>query len=399
MGSIAISQHGKIIYTKSVGYADIENKIKANADTKYRIGSITKTFTTVLIFKTIEENKLDLNQTIDKFFPGFPKGEKITIKLMLNHRSGIHNFTSDPNYINWNTKPKTEQEMVELISKMGSDFEPDSKAEYSNSNFVLLSYILQKIHNKKYSDLVKNYITEPLGLKNTYLGGKISPKNNECYSYLFLENWVLESETDISIPLGAGGISSTPSDLVQFSNGLFSGKLIKKENLDLMQTIKDDYGTGLFQFPFYNYKGYGHTGGIDGFTSVFSHFSEGNVSYSIISNGLNYNHNNISIAVLSAIFDKPYEIPEFIKMELKSEDLDKYLGVYSSTQIPLKITITKKDKILFAQGTNQPELPLEATGENKFSFEQLNVILEFNPKENIMILKQGGGQFTYTKDK
>lgn len=398
MGSVAVSQNGKIIYTKSVGFSDFENNIKADEKSKYRIGSISKTFTAVLIFKAVEERKTDLNQTIDKYFPTIKNADKITVKHLLHHRSGIHNFTNDEDYLTWNTKAKTEKEMVEIIAKAGSDFEPDSKAEYSNSNYVLLTYILEKSFKKPYADLLTEYITKPIGLENTYLGGKINPKNDECNSYRFIENWKPEPETDIYVPLGAGGIVSTPSDLVKFSDALFSGKLIKTESFEQMKAIKENYGIGLFQIPFYDKLGFGHTGGIDGFTSIFSNFSDGNISYALTSNGTNFNNNDVSIAVLSAVYDKPYDIPEFKTFNVSSEDLDKYLGVYSSSQIPLKITITKDNMILIAQATGQPAFPLEATEKDKFKFDQAGVVLEFNPTEKTMILKQGGGQFTFTKE-
>lgn len=398
MGSVAVFQNEKMIYTKSIGFSDFENHIQANGNSKYRIGSISKTFTTVLVLKAIQEKKLDLNQTIDKFFPTIQNANKITIKDLLNHRSGIHNFTNDEPYITWNTQVKSEKEMVDIIANGGSDFEPDSKADYSNSNYVLLTYILEKTFKKSYADLLKKYITKPLGLSNTYLGSKINVENNETKSYSYVDTWKVETETDISIPLGAGGIVSTPSDLVKFSDALFSGKLLKKESLELMKTIKDDYGIGLFKFPFNGKVGYGHTGGIDGFTSVFSYFPDGNVSYAMTSNGTNFNNNDISLAVLSAIYNKPYDIPEFKTYEVKSEDLDPYLGVYSSTQIPLKITITKENKTLRAQATGQSSFPLEATEKDKFKFDQAGIVLEFNTTEKTMILNQSGGQFTFTKD-
>lgn len=284
MGSVAVSKNGKIIYTKSVGFSDFENNLKATEKSKYRIGSISKTFTAVLVFKAVEERKIALNQAIDKYFPTIKNASKISISHLLYHRSGIHNFTNDKDYFTWNTKAKTEKEMVEIIAKAGSDFEPDSKAQYSNSNYVLLTYILERSFKKSYADLLTEHITRPLGLKNTYLGGMINQKNNECNSYRFIENWELEPETDISVPLGAGGIVSTPSDLVKFSDALFSGKLIKKESLEQMKTIKENYGIGLFQIPFNNSIGFGHTGGIDGFTSIFSNFADANISYALTSN-------------------------------------------------------------------------------------------------------------------
>jgi D-alanyl-D-alanine carboxypeptidase len=398
MGSVAVSKNGEIIYTKSIGLADVENNVKSTENSKYRIGSISKSFTTVLILKAVEQKKLDLNLTIDKWFPTIKNAKKITVKHLLSHRSGIHNFTDDKDYLTWNTQPKTEIEMIEIIKKGGSDFNPDSKAEYSNSNFVLLTYILEKTYTKSYSDLLQELIVKPTGLTNTYVFGKINPNNNECKSYSFAGSWKIETETDFTIPLGAGAINSTPSDLTKFADALFSGKLLTNESLEIMKTIKDGYGIGLFQIPFYKSIGYGHTGGIDGFSSIYSYFADDKISYALISNGTNINNNDISIAVLSAVYNKPYEIPVFTTFSLTSENLDKYLGVYASKQIPMKITITKEGNTLIAQGTGQPPFPLEATDKDKFKFDQAGAKFEFNPNEKTMILFQGGGQITFTKE-
>ncbi|MGJ1269219.1 serine hydrolase domain-containing protein [Sphingobacterium spiritivorum] len=398
MGSIAISQNGERVYAKSVGYIDLENKIKANENSKYRIGSISKTFTTVLVLKAVEDKKLSLDQTIKQYFPAIKNADKITVSHLLNHRSGIHNFTDDADYLNWNTKVMSEKDMVDVITKAGSDFEPDSKGEYSNSNFVLLTYIVEKTFKKSYADLLTAYITKPLGLQNTYLGSKINVKNNEAKSYDFAGDWKPESETDISIPLGAGGIVSTPSDLTKFAEALFNGKLLTKASVELMKTIKDNYGMGLFQTPFYDKKGYGHSGGIDGFSSTFSHFEDGNVAFALTSNGTDFNNNNIAIAALSAVYNKPFDIPDFKTYENSSEDLDIYLGSYASTQIPIKITVTKDNKTLVAQASGQPSFSLEATEKHKFKFDQAGIVMEFNPDNNSFVLKQRGGEFLFTKE-
>jgi len=395
MGSVAISKNGKIIYLKSIGYADIGNSIKATKETKYRIGSISKSFTAVLALKAVENKKLELNQTIDKWFPTIKDSEKITVKQLLNHRSGIYNFTNNSNYITWNTQSKTEKEMVEIIKAGGNNFTPDSKAEYSNSNYVLLTYILEKTFMKSYSELLQEYIIKPIDLKNTYIFGKINTRNNESKSYKFLGSWIEEPETDYTIPLGAGAITSTTSDLTKFADALFGEQLLTTESLEIMKTVQEGYGYGLFQIPFYNSVGFGHTGGIDGFSSVYSHFPEDNISYALTSNGTNINNNDISIAVLSAVYDKSYGIPEFTSYV--PEELDKYLGVYSSDQIPLKITITKDVNTLIAQGTGQPAFPLEAINKDIFKFDQVGAKFEFNPTKNTMILFQNGMQINFTK--
>lgn len=397
MGSVAVSHNGNIIYSKSIGYTDVEKNKKANENSKYRIGSISKTFTTVLVMKAIEAKKLDLNQTIETFFPTIPNANRITIKQLLGHRSGLHNFTNDADYQTWHNQAKTEKEMVEIITKAGSDFEPDSKAEYSNANFILLSYILEKIYKESYASLLDKQICQPLGLKNTMFGDKINTADNQAKSYSYKGSWKEESETDTTIPLGAGGIISTPTDLTQFSDALFGGKLLKTESLELMKTVVDNYGLGLFRIPFYEKIGFGHTGGIDYFTSIFIYFPDTNLSYVLLSNGTNYNNNSISIAVLSAVYGKDYEIPEFSNYEVDAETLTQYHGVYTSVTIPLKITISQEENTLMAQVTGQPSFPLEATAKDEFKFDLAGVVIEFIPNEKKLILKQAGLELIFIK--
>jgi CubicO group peptidase (beta-lactamase class C family) len=158
MGSVALMKNGKIIYKNQIGYSDIERQKKQNENTKYRIGSISKTFTSVLVFKAVEEGKLVLNKTINNYFPDIKNSNSITISNLLNHRGGIHNFTDDREYLEYHTKPKDKIEMLSIIAKFDSDFEPNSKSEYSNSNYVLLSYILEKTYNKTFSEILKDEI-------------------------------------------------------------------------------------------------------------------------------------------------------------------------------------------------------------------------------------------------
>lgn len=396
MGSVAILKEGNIIYSKQIGFTDVETQKKPDSNTKYRIGSISKTFTATLIFKAIEEGKIDLNETINNYFPTVKNSNIITISNLLYHRSGIHNFTNEKAYLSYNTQPKNEKQMLAIISKFDSDFKPNTKSEYSNSNYVLLSYILEKIYNKTFSEILDEKIINPLNLKHIYFGSKINLENNEAYSYK--GKWDKQTETDMSIPLGAGGIISTPTDLLKFAEALFNYKIISKSSVTKMQTLKDNYGMGLFKLPFYNTFSYGHYGGIDGFSSVFGYFPKEQCAFALTSNGSNYDNNKIAIALLSCLFEKPFNIPTFENYEVKPEDLDVYLGVYSSPSFPLKITITKSNNTLMAQATNQPSFSLEATKKDTFKFDQAGIVLEFDTANNQMNLKQGGGVFKLTKE-
>lgn len=398
MGSLALSHKGEIVYTKAIGYADVSSQKKSDVKTNFRIGSISKTFTAVLILSAIEEGKLSLEQTIDAYFPTVPNAKDITVSQLLNHRSGIFNFTNAPDYLNWNTKSKTRKELIKIIAEGGSIFTPNSKAEYSNSNYVLLTFILETVFKESYSKLIQEKIAGPLLLSSTYFGGNITIENNESNSYQYTTKWEKQPATDMSIPLGAGAIVSNPTDLNKFIKCIFDGDIISKESLDIMTTIKDGYGMGLFQVPFNDKKGYGHTGGIDGFSSLTYYFPEDKLSISLTSNGSRYSNNDIAIASINAFYGIPFKLPNFQIVEMTSAELISYLGVYGSEQIPLKITITEENGALYAQATGQAAFPLEAKGNDVFEFLAAGVRLEFQPIQNTMTLKQGGGSFKYVKE-
>jgi CubicO group peptidase (beta-lactamase class C family) len=398
MGSLSISENGKIAYSKTIGKADLASGKSSDNLTKYRIGSISKMFTACLIFQAIEENKLSLKQNINRFFPKITGAKEISIGNLLNHRSGIHNYTNDTSYFNYYTASKSQKEMLEIIQASGSDFKPNSKAEYSNSNYILLSFILEKIYKKSYEELLDIKIIQPQGLKNTYFGKKLELAKNECASYRFSGKWELENETHSSVSLGAGGIVSTTKDLLFFISNLFEGKIINTASLEQMTKLEDGYGMGIFPVPFYDKKGFGHTGGIDGFSSFLYIFPEEKISIALTSNGSRFNNNDIAIAALSDCFDKPFTLPSFYAVALTSADLDKYLGSYANPEIPIKISITKNSLSLIAQATGQPSFTLETIGKDSFEFSPAGVEIQFIPEKNLLILKQGGGEFSFKRE-
>ena len=397
MGSIAINQSGKIIYTKQVGLSNIEKKIKPNNFTKYRIGSITKTFTSVLIHQAIEENILSGEEKLFQYFPTIQNADKITINNLLNHTSGIYNYTDDSSYFDWSSKPHTRDEVLQIIKKGGTVFIPGTKAEYSNSNYYLLSLILEKKYQKSYSQLVREKIITKIGLKNTAVGKKINSGANEAISYYYKGDWEKATETDMSVPLGAGSIVSTPSDITRFVHGLFAGSLISLESLEQMKKETFHFGKGLFVLSFPDAKGYGHTGGIDGFTSVFCYFPELKTSFAFSANGINYPYNKISQTLAKAILNKPYEIPVFFSLTIAADTLKTYAGSYSSKELPIKIDISINKTVLMAQASGQPAFALEAIAHNQFKLEQVGAVLEFIANGQMKLI-QGGRTFLFTKE-
>ena len=401
MGSLAISVDGQIIYSRAFGYRSINKgeKIVSDSHTKYRVGSITKMFTATMIFQLIEEGKLKLNDRLAKWFPELPNAQKITIGNMLDHRSGLHNFTADTAFWQYVTQPCAEAELTAIFAKQKPDFEPDEKAEYSNTNFVLLGYIIKRITKKAYSEELKERIVSKIGLNDTYYGGKTNVKNNEAHSYAFAVNWMQMEETDMSIPGGAGAIISTPTDLTKFIEALFAGKLISKDHLNLMKTLNDNFGMAMFETDFDGKKGYGHDGGIDLFRSTLTYFPDQKLAIAYCSNNGAYNFDKVKEAALSIYFNKPFTFPEFKPTSLKSEVLDKYPGIYSTKQMPSKITITRNNNTLIVQVTGQPQFVLEPVAQDRFTVSEVGTILDFEPGKNRFVLEQGNSEMYFTKDK
>lgn len=253
------------------------------------------------------------------------------------------------------------------------------------------------MYKKSFAQLLEEKITKPLKLKNTYLGGKINPKNNEALSYFHDEkDWKKETETDLSYVLGAGGIVSTTSDLMAFHQGLFGGKLLKKETLKTMTTAKGDFGMGIYQVPFNKKRAYSHNGGIDGFSSIVGTFLDDKITFVRLSNGVNFNPNDVDLAVLSATFGQDFEIPKFEEKAIDTSD-EKYVGTYSTSVIPMKIKVFWQGEQLTAQATGQEAFPLKQVSENSFKFDEAGIAMEF-PEKGKMILKQGGGTVRFTRE-
>src|SRR5881296_63231 len=371
MGSLTIAKDGKVLYTRAIGYSRINPKKPLTAANRFRIASITKMFTAAMILQLVEEGKLKLTDTLDKFFPQVPNAQKITIAQILSHRSGIRNVRRDQNSQgNVNTTPITKDEMLALIAKATPDFEPDSKQSYSNSGYFLLGLIIEKLTGKPYEEALKERITSKIGLKDTYTAtGSIDVNKNESLTYLNVGgDWKQVPETHPSILFGGGAIVSTPNDLAKFIQALFDGKIVSKENLDQMKTIRDGDGLGLGMEPF-TFAGktfYGHAGGGDNYGAWLAYEPEEKLAVAYTTNAKVYPVKNIMSGIIDIYYNKRFQIPAFETFAVSPEVLDKYVGVYSSPEVPVKFTITRQGATLYVQPGAQSAAPLEATAQDKF---------------------------------
>lgn len=403
MGSLAIAKDGKVLYTRAIGYGQISGTEKKplTAASRFRIASIGKTYTAVMILQLVEERKLKLNDTLDRFFPEVPNAAKITIVHMLSHRSGVPNLRREWDPLrNWRNGI-TKDETLALIARATPDFEPGTKQAYSNAGYFLLTRILEAITGKSYADALADRITSRTGLADTYVeAGFLDVNKNESLTYnYFGGEWKQHPETHPSIAYGAGQIMSTPHDLARFIHALFDGKLVSKESLDQMTTIRDGEGLGLVPFTYVGRTFYGNTGGGDNHGSWLVYEPQEKLAVAYTTNAKVYPVAKIVTGVIDICYHQPFQIPSFEGIAVSPEILASYVGVYSNPEAPVKFTITTKDATLFGQPGNESPAPLEATAPDKFQLAGGRVVFEFDAAKGQMLIKRGGTERVFTKEK
>ena len=398
MGSLTIAKDGKVLYTRAIGYGQINGteKIPLSTHSRFRIGSITKMFTAVMILQLVEERKLKLNDTLDKFFPEIPNAKKIAIAHILAHRSGIPNSRAGSK-----TNAVTKDEVLALISKATPDFEPGTKHSYSNAGYFILGLIVEKVTGKSYAEALEQRISSRIGLKDTYAAtGDIDVNKNETLAYIhFGGDWKQMTEIHSTILFGGGQIVSTPNDMAKFIHGLFESKLISQENLNRMKTVTDGEGLGMTTFTFAGKTFYGETGGGDNRGAWLAYEPEEKLAIAYATNAKIYPVSNIVSGVVDIYYGKPFKIPALQSLAVSLEILEKYVGVYSTPQTPAKARITRSGDTLYFQPPGATSaVPLEATAENKFQIEGA-AVFTFDAAKNEMTIKRRGTERVFTKEK
>jgi CubicO group peptidase (beta-lactamase class C family) len=354
-------------------------------------------FTSVMILQLVEEGKLKLSDTLDKFLPQIPNAQKITIAHLLAHRSGIPN-TRPPS----KTNAVTKDEMLALISKGTPDFEPDTKHSYSNAGFFILGLIVEKVSAKSYEDALKERITSRIGLSDTYApAGDIDVSNNESLAYTYFDgSWKPVREMHSSILFGGGQIVSTPNDLAKFIQALFDLKLISQATLDQMKTMRDGDGFGMTTFTFGGKTFYGESGGGDNRGAWVAYEPEEKLAVAYATNAKIYPVNNIMNGVVDIYCHRPFQIPALESIAVNPDVLDRYVGTYTTPGAPAKASVTRDGSTLFFQPPGaSTAVPLEATAEDKFQIEGAATFTFDAAKNQMTVKRRAGAERVFTKEK
>ncbi|WDF77309.1 serine hydrolase [Mucilaginibacter sp. KACC 22773] len=382
IGSLTITQNGKMIYQRSFGKDQ-------NPSTEYRIGSITKVFTAILTYQLIDGRRLTLSDRLSLFFPGLPNADKVTVAQLLGHRSGLANFTNNTDFDTWKDQPKTHAELLEMISRQKPDFEPDAKADYNNSNYLLLGYIAEKLYGQPYQNVVTNQIIRPLGLKHTYYGEKVGFMPGEATSYKYFDsNWKPDRAVCLDNFGGAGALISTPRDLCSFITALFSGKLISAGSLAIMKTMRDGYGKGLFPYGDALNPGFGHNGKTEGFGSSMQYYPKEGLAIAYCTNGEVFPKARILDHIFKACFHISDTLETFQSVQLDSTRLSAFTGTYSAPSGMQVVNRLDKGKLLIS--VKGKDFELTAISPNEFWNKPFGFFFYFDDGGKRLLLQDVG---------
>ncbi|MFH1831675.1 MAG: serine hydrolase [bacterium] len=404
-GSVLVAKDGKIVLCKGYGMANYELDVPNTPETIFRLGSVTKQFTAMAIMQLQEKGLLSVEDTLSKYISDYPNGENITIHQLLAHTSGIPEILKFPESKKKKIKPQTLEQLIEIFKNKPLDFEPGEKHSYSNSGYILLTYIIEKVSGKKYETFLKENIFDPIGMKNTGCDQFKAIIKNRASGYTRDGDLLVNADyIDMSFPAGAGVLYSKLEDLFLWNQALNSEKLLSQKSRDAMFTphvivnTNDpkslSYGYGLRMGKKHNRNVILHTGGIDGFASIFCRYPDDNVCIIILSNFEFSNKSKIADDLAAIVFGEKYEIPKKrIAIDINPEIYDHYVGKYKLKE-DLIITVIKENNRLFdlPKGQKKYELLPETESDffHKFVDSKISFVKDKDGNVTRLIVREDG---------
>lgn len=321
-GVALISHKGKVLFKKGYGKANFEWDINHTVEGKFKIASITKQFTAMLILQLVEQKKLKLDEKLIEYYPGYraDTGSKITIKQLLNHTSGLGNFFHLDGYkVVEARNPYTLDEFISKFCSEDLNFEPGTQFRYSNAGYTILGKVIEQVTGKSYSEVLTQQILKPLNMNNSGFNRQHSILNNRVTGYERLFNRLeLPSFIDMSVPFSAGSMYSTAMDLYLWDRGLAENKILSKPLTTVLYQVSEhrNYAAG-WLVDNYPEERFGkaltrvhHGGMIPGFNANISRVLEDDILIVLLDNTGGAPMTPITEKVLSIIYDKDYEEPE-----------------------------------------------------------------------------------------
>lgn len=397
MGSVLIAKGDRVLLSQGYGSANLEWDIPNSPTTKFRLGSVTKQFTASCVLLLEERGKWKITDPIKKYMPDAPAAwDKVTIYHLLTHTSGIPSFTGFPDYADSKAKTTTPKELVDRFRTKPLEFEPGTKWNYSNSGYVLLGYLIEKVSGQSYQQFLQANIFDRLGMEDSGYDSNTAIIHHRASGYTPSRDGIMNTGfNNMTVPFSAGGLYSTTEDLLKWERGLFGGKVLSAASLKEMTTpFKENYAFGLFVSSPNGHKKIDHGGGIEGFNTELAYWPEDELTVVVLANLNGGAPDEIAAQVAATIHGEKVTLPsERKEITLQRDVLQSYVGTYELNP-KIDVNITLEGDHLETQLTGQPKIPMFAETPTTFFLKIVDAQLEFGKdasgKVTQVTLHQGG---------
>jgi len=396
MGTVLVARGADVVLSKGYGSANLEWNIPNAPSTKFRLGSITKQFTAASILLLEERGKLKLDDQIKTYLPDAPAAwDRVTIFNLLTHSSGIPNFTNLPEYKTLQLSETPLTKTIATVRDKPLDFFPGEKMSYSNSGYIILGYVIEKVSGTTYEQFVQENIFTPLGMKDSGYDSNSAIIARRAAGYSPTPNGPVHAGyIHMSIPHAAGALYSTTEDLLRWEQGLFAGKVISPASLQKMTTpFKSDYALGVMVQTKDGRKVVQHGGGIEGFNTFLAYYPGDKLTVAVLANINGSTPGSIAAKLATVAYGGAVQTTEHKEIELPKEKLEKYVGTYEISP-GVNVWIRLQDDHLTAQLAGQPQLRIFAESETKFFLKvveaQVDFVNDASGTATALVLHQNG---------
>lgn len=382
-GQVLVERNGRVLVDRSYGYGDYEKKVKATNVMSFSVGSVTKQFTAAAIVQLQEQGKLSYEDKVSKYLNNVPFGDKITIQQLLTHTSGLKNFNENPDFGKLKLSDMTFDKLIALVSEEPLNFEPGTDWSYSNTGYLVLGTVVEKISGESLEIYLEKNIFKPAGLEHTSASYRKEQKVVDAKGYVgYLE--VVPDETDaieLNGALGAGYLCSTAEDLYKWDLALQSGKIVSKESLaKVFGKYGDTKRMGFYGYGWFIQKGsvgeeISHGGNTSGFTSLNSIYTEKNAHVILITNKAYAGLAGINRNIVDGLAGKKLApLKAWGSYKLSQKQMDGVTGLYKGTDYTASITNENGRLMLNISGAMSCELTADT--KNSLYSKQADVVVK-----------------------
>jgi CubicO group peptidase (beta-lactamase class C family) len=413
--AVLVARGDQVLYRGACGAASVELGVPLSPDQVFRLGSITKQFAAAGVLKLAEDGKLSLDDPLGKFVPGYPGGDKVTVRMLLNHTSGIKSYTDIPGVMDGPIqKTVSTAQLIDTFKNEKPDFAPGEGWKYNNSGYVLVGAVIEAASGMPWHAWLKKSFFDPLGMKHTGYGDEavaVIPGHVMGYT-LKGDQWAVAMYLSMTQPHAAGALVSTVDDLLRWNRALHEGKVLKADSYRQMITpvgkaIDQKYGFGINHASFRGQEVLQHGGGIFGFNTQLMYLPAQDLTVAVLENTDDVAPGGLGAETMAYLLaaqaiGKPY--PQKQAIAIDAATLGEYEGVYRIDKDSARVVRVIDGKLASQRTGSQPYF-LIPVGKDSFLFEEgfSRVVFERDAAGKVAAMRffaddEGGGEVVKRSD-